>query len=123
MPNPLYIAMATTAGTVWFRLLLIRKGTATSPREWHHLATTAVIGMLAVLPAATLENAIYASAGLSLKKDDNWGFWNTAATLEETAKWAPATGGLWLSRKNGLMAHATTAAMYHSVARVVRMRV
>ncbi len=49
MPNPLYIAMATTAGTVWFRLLLIRKGTPTPPREWHHLATTAVIEMLAVL--------------------------------------------------------------------------
>ena len=86
MPNPLYIAMAITAGTAWFRLLLIRKETATPPREWHHLATTAVIRMLAVLPAPTLENAIYASAGLSPKNDDNWGFWNTAVTLEENAK-------------------------------------
>lgn len=73
MPNPLYIAMATTAGTVWFRLLLIRKGTATPPREWRHPATTAVIWMLAVLPAATLENAIYASAGLSPGNDDSRG--------------------------------------------------
>ena len=86
MPNPLYIAMATTAGIVWFRLLLIRKETATPPREWRHLATTAVIGTLAVLPAATLENAIYASAGLSPKNDDHRGFWITADTLEENGK-------------------------------------